>query len=160
MDIGTIIKYVLISALILAGYYVVSRAAALTRPRREGFSLGGSSSDSSSSPSSSSNDTPGVAAKNLSDTLTDKTKNIVNSLQLSDNSNRNSYEATLDVMDAWTQGKIIASLNSLSEQMISDSNTASPPSDKTISLMNALITMTNFQTTAVPAAFKYLDASN
>jgi hypothetical protein len=160
MDIGTIIKYVLISALILAGYYVVSRAAALTRPRREGFSLGGSSSDSSSSPSSSSNDAPGVAAKNLSDTLTDKTKNIVNSLQLSDNSNRNSYEATLDVMDAWTQGKIIASLNSLSEQMISDSNTASPPSDKTISLMNAVITMTNFQTTAVPAAFKYLDASN
>jgi hypothetical protein len=92
--------------------------------------------------------------------LTDKTKNIVNSLQLSDNSNRNSYEATLDVMDAWTQGKIIASLNSLSAQMISDSNPASPPSDKTISLMNALITMTNFQTTAVPAAFKYLDASN
>lgn len=162
MDIGTIIKYVLIFALILAGYYVVSRTAALTRARREGFSLGGSSSDSSSSPSSSSssNDTPGVAAKNLSDTLTDKTKNIVNSLQLSDNSNRNSYEATIDVMDAWTQGKIIASLNSLSEQMISDSNTASPPSDKTISLMNALITMTNFQTTAVPAAFKYLDASN
>lgn len=165
MDIGTIIKYVLISALILAGYYVVSRAAALTRPRREGFSLGSdssssSSSDSSSSSSSSSNDTPGVAAKNLSDTLTDKTKNIVNSLQLSDNSNRNSYEATLDVMDAWTQGKIIASLNSLSAQMISDSNNASPPSDKTISLMNALITMTNFQTTAVPAAFKYLDASN
>lgn len=165
MDIGTIIKYVLISALILAGYYVVSRAAALTRPRREGFSLGSdssssSSSDSSSSSSSSSDDTPGVAAKNLSDTLTDKTKNIVNSLQLSDNSNRNSYEATLDVMDAWTQGKIIASLNSLSAQMISDSNNASPPSDKTISLMNALITMTNFQTTAVPAAFKYLDASN
>jgi hypothetical protein len=81
-------------------------------------------------------------------------------LQLSDNSNRNSYEATIDVMDAWTQGKIIASLNSLSAQMISDSNPASPPSDKTISLMNALITMTNFQTTAVPAAFKYLDASN
>ena len=166
MDIGTIIKYVLISALILAGYYVVSRAAALTRPRREGFSLGSDSSSSSSSDSSSSssssssNDTPGVAAKNLSDTLTDKTKNIVNSLQLSDNSNRNSYEATLDVMDAWTQGKIIASLNSLSAQMISDSNNASPPSDKTISLMNALITMTNFQTTAVPAAFKYLDASN
>ena len=164
MDIGTIIKYVLISALILAGYYVVSRTAALTRARREGFSLGGSSSDSSSdsssSSSSSSNDTPGVAAKNLSDTLTDKTKNIVNSLQLSDNSNRNSYEATLDVMDAWTQGKIIASLNSLSAQMISDSNPASPPSDKTISLMNALITMTNFQTTAVPAAFKSLDASN
>ena len=167
MDIGTIIKYVLISALILAGYYVVSRAAALTRPRREGFSLGSdssssssSSSDSSSSSSSSSDDTPGVAAKTLSDTLTDKTKNIVNSLQLSDNTNRSNYEATLDVMDAWTQGKIIASLNSLSEQMISDSNNKSPPSDKTISLMNALITMTNFQTTAVPAAFKYLDASN
>ena len=157
MDVGTIIKYVLISALILAGYYVVSRTAALTRTRREGFSLG-SSSDSSSA--SSSDDTPGVAAKNLSDTLTDKTKNIVNSLQLSDNTNRSNYEATLEIMDAWTQSKIIASLNSLSEQMISDSNNKSPPSDKTISLMNALITMTNFQTTAVPAAFKYLDASN
>ena len=157
MDVGTIIKYVLISALILAGYYVVSRTAALTRTRREGFSLGGSSSDSSSS---SSDDTPGVAAKNLSDTLTDKTKNIVNSLQLSDNSNRNNYELTLEIMDAWTQSKIIASLNSLSEQMISDSNNKSPPSDKTIALMNSFITMTNFQTTAVPAAFKYLDASN
>ena len=158
MDLGTIIKYIIISALILAGYYVVSRTAALTRTRREGFSLG-SSSDSSTA-SSSSDDTPGVAAKNLSDTLTDKAKNIVNSLQLSDNTNARNYEATLEVMDAWTQSKIIASLNSLSEQMISDSNSKSPPSDKTIALMNALITMTNFQTTAVPAAYKYLDSAH
>ena len=67
-------------------------------------------------------------------------------------------------MDAWTQGKIVASLNALSEQMIADSadQTAmvSPPSDKTVALMNSLITMTNFQTTVVPTAFKYLDAAN
>jgi hypothetical protein len=45
--------------------------------------------------------------------------------------------------------------------MIADSNNpSSPPSDKTIALMNSLMTMTNFQTTAVAAAFKYLDGAN
>lgn len=157
MDFGTIIKIVLIVALIFAGYHVVSSA----NKRREGFSMGSlSNSSSSSSSSSSSDDTPGVTAGKLSSVLTDNTKNIVNSLQLSDNTNRVNYETTLEMMDAWTQSKIIASLNSLSQQMISDStNKSSPPSDKTIALMNAIITMTNFQTTAVPAAFKYLDSS-
>ena len=158
MEIGTTMKYILIAALILAGYYVVSQAAAVKR-RREGFSLGSSSSDSSdSSSSSSSDDTPGVTAGKLSAVLTDKTKNISNTLQISDSTNRTNYETTLEIMDAWTQGKMIASLNALTNQMIADSTNL--PSDKTIALMNSLITMTNFQTTAVPAAFKYLDAAN
>jgi hypothetical protein len=92
--------------------------------------------------------------------LADKAKNINNSLQLSDSTNRTNFETTLEIMDIWTQIKIIASLNSLSEQMIADSNQSTPPSDKTIALMNSLNTMTNFQTIALPAAFKYLDGSN
>lgn len=152
MEIGTIMKYILIAVLIVAGYYVVSRTA--TIKRREGFSLGSSSSDSSSS------DSPGVSAGKNSSVLADKTKNINNSLQLSDNTNRTNYETTLEVMDVWTQAKILASLNALSEQMIADSNPSSPPSDKTIALMNSLITMTNFQTTAVATTFKFLDGAN
>ena len=152
------IKYLLIAALILAGYYVVSRTSALTR--REGFDMGSSSSSDSSS-SSSSSDTPGVAAKKSSDVLTDKTQSMIGYLQINDD--RTNYETSIEVMDAWTQGKIVASLNALSVQMIADSKDqnamVSPPSDKTIALMNSLITMTNFQTTVVPAAFKYLDAA-
>jgi hypothetical protein len=57
----------------------------------------------------------------------------------------------------------VASLNALSEQMIGDSTNQetmmSPPSDKTVALMNAIITMTNFQTTVVPAAFKIVGNS-
>jgi hypothetical protein len=154
MEFGTIMKYILIAVLIVAGYYVVSSTT--IKSRREGFSLGSSSSDSSSS----SSDSPGVSAGKNSSVLTDKTKNINNSLQLSDNTNRTNYETTLEVMDVWTQAKILASLNALSEQMIADSNPSSPPSDKTIALMNSLITMTNFQTTAVSATFKYLDGAN
>jgi hypothetical protein len=121
--------------------------------------MGGS--DSSDSSSSSSSDSPGVSAGKTSSVLADKAKNINNSLQLSDSTNRTNFESTLETMDAWTQVKIIASLNALSEQMIADSNNpSSPPSDKTIALMNSLITMTNFQTTAVAAAFKYLDGAN
>lgn len=157
MEFGTTLKYILITVLILAGYYVVASAASVRR-RREGFSLG-SGSDSSDS-SSSSSDSPGVSAGKNSSVLTDKTKNINNSLQLSDNTNRTNYETTLEVMDVWTQAKILASLNALSEQMIADSNPSSPPSDKTIALMNSLITMTNFQTTAVATTFKYLDGAN
>jgi hypothetical protein len=86
---------------------------------------------------------------------------MVGFLQISDN--RSSYETLLEVADAWTQGKIVASINALSAQMIADSKDQSammsPPSDKTVALMNSLITMTNFQTTVVPAAFKYLDAA-
>lgn len=141
------IKYILIAALILAGYYVVSSAAAIKK--REGFS-------------SSSSDTPGVTAKKSSDVLTDNTKSMVGFLQINDN--RTNYETSIEIMDAWTQGKIVASLNALSAQMIADStdqNTMmSPPSDKTVALMNSLITMTNFQTTVAPTALKYLDAAN
>ena len=154
MEFGTIMKYILIAVLIVAGYYVVSRTA--TIKRREGFSLSSSSSDSSSS----SSDSPGVSAGKNSSVLTDKTKNINNSLQLSDNTNRTNYETTLEVMDVWTQAKILASLNALSEQMIADSDSNKPPSDKTIALMNSLITMTNFQTTVVATTFKFLDGAN
>lgn len=162
MEIGTTLKYILITVLILAGYYVVTSAS---RSRREGFSLGGSSSDSSnssdSSSSSLSSDSPGVLAGKQSSVLADKAKNIINSLQLSDSTNRTNFETTLELIDVWTQTKIIASLNALSEQMIADSkNPTSPPSDKTIALMNSLNTMTTFQTTSVPAAFKYLDGAN
>jgi hypothetical protein len=150
MEFGTMLKYILIAALIISGYYVIS----MTK-RREGFS-------SSSSSDSSLSETPGVTAKKSSDVLTDKAKSMVGFLQI--DSNRSSYETMLDVMDAWTQGKIIASLNALSAQMIADSTDQnamlSPPSDKTVALMNSLIAMTNFQTAVVPAAFKYLDAAN
>ena len=156
MEIGTTLKYILITVLILAGYYVVTSAS---RSRREGFALGGSS-DSSSSSGSSSSDSPGVLAGKQSSNLADKAKNINNSLQLSDSTNRTNFETTLEVIDAWTQAKIIASLNALSEQMIADSNNQTPPSDKTIALMNSLNTMTTFQTTTVSAAFKYLDGAN
>ena len=146
MDFGTMMKYILIAALILAGYYVVSQTAAIKR--REGFE--------------SSTETPAVAAKQLSELLTDKTKSMVGFLQVSDNKTK--YENLTELMEAWTHAKIVASLNALSEQMIGDSANQSammsPPSDKTVALMNSLITMTNFQTTVVPAAFKYLDGAN
>ena len=148
MTSGAIMKYIIIAALILAGYYVV---ASQSKPR-EGFSVGSSSS---------SGDTPPVAAKKSSDVLTDNTKSMIGVLQIGDN--RTAYETLLEVMDAWTQGKIVASMNALSEQMIADSKDQSamrsPPSDKTVALMNSLITMTNFQTTVVPAAFKYVDGA-
>jgi hypothetical protein len=146
MEIGIMIKYILIAALILAGYYVVSSTA--TIKHREGFS-------------SSSSETPGVTAKKSSDVLTDNVKSMVGFLQINDN--RTNYEYAIEVMDAWTQAKIVASLNALSTQMIADSKDqsamVSPPSDKTVALMNSLITMTNFQTTVVPTTFKYLDAA-
>ncbi len=165
MEIGTTLKYILITVLILAGYYIVTSAS---RSRSEGFSFGirrrreGFSSDSSDSDSSSSSsDSPGVLAGKQSSVLADKAKNINNSLQLSDSTNRTNFETTLEVIDAWTQTKIIASLNALSEQMIADSkNPTSPPSDKTITLMNSLNTMTTFQTNTVTSAFKYLDGAN
>jgi hypothetical protein len=145
MEIGTMLKYILIAVLILAGYYVVSSTA--FKPR-EGFSLGSGSSE-----------TPAVTAKKSSDVLTDNTKSIVGFLQINDN--RANYETLLEVMDAWTQAKIVASMNALSAQMNADSNDqSSTPSDKTVALMNSLVTMTNFQTTVVPAAFKYLDGTS
>jgi len=143
MGIGIALKYILITFLILAGYYVVTSAA--TVKHREGFETN--------------SDSLGVSAGKQASVLTDKTKNISNSLQLT--TNRTSYESMIGIMDLWTQAKMIASLNALSEQMIADStNVSSPPSDKTVALMNSLITLTNFQTTAIPAAYKYLDGAN
>ena len=150
MEIGTMMKYIIIAALILAGSYVVSSTAF---KRREGFSVGSASGSS---------DTPPVTAKKSSDVLTDSAKSMVGVLQISNN--RITYENLVEVVDAWTQGKIVASMNALSEQMIADSSNqaamASPPSEKTVALMNSLITMTNFQTTVVPATLKFLDAAN
>ena len=64
-------------------------------------------------------------------------------------------------MDPWTQGKVVASLNALAAQMVSDSSTQasmmSPPSEKTIALMNTLNTMTTFQNTALPTIMKYIN---
>lgn len=146
MGIGVALKYILITFLILAGYYIVTSAA--TVKRREGFSMNSMVSDS-----------PGVSAGKQATVLTDKAKNISNSLQLT--TNRTSYENMIGVMDLWTQAKMIASLSALSDQMIADStNVSSPPSDKTVALMNSLLTLTNFQTTAIPAAYKYLDGAN
>ena len=146
MEIGIALKYILIIFLALAGYYIVTSAA--TVKRREGFSTDSTASDS-----------PGVSAGKQASVLTDKAKNISNSLQLT--TNRTSYENMIGVMDLWTQAKMIASLNALSDQMIADStNVSSPPSEKTVALMNSLLTLTNFQTTAIPAAYKYLDGAN
>ena len=153
MEFGILIKYVLISALIIAGYYIVTMSAKTVKANaismREGFSSGPS-------------ETPGVAAKKTGAVLTDKAQSLVGFLQI--DSNRSSYETLVEVMDAWTQGKIVASLNALSEQMIADSTdqTAmlSPPSDKTVALMNSLITMTNFQSNVMTSALKYLDSTN
>ena len=148
MEFGTIFKYVLIAALILAGYYVVSMTAKTISVSREGFET--------------SSDTPGVAAKKTGSVLTDKAQSMVGFLQIGNN--RASYETLVEVMDAWVQGKIVASLNAMSEQMITDSNDQAamlaPPSDKMVALMNSLISMTNFQTIVMPSALKYLDAAN
>jgi hypothetical protein len=149
MEFGAILKYVLIAALILAGYYVVSMTAKTVSVAREGFGT-------------SSSDTPGVTAKKTGSVLTDKAQSMVGFLQIGNN--RSSYETLVEVMDAWVQGKIVASLNAMSEQMITDSNDQAammaPPSDKMVALMNSLISMTNFQTIVIPSALKYLDSAN
>jgi hypothetical protein len=151
MEFGTIFKYALITALILAGYYVVSMTAKTMSVAREGFGT-----------TSSSSETPGVAAKKTGAVLTDKAQSMVGFLQI--DNNRASYETLVEVMDAWVQGKIVASLNAMSEQMITDSNDQAammaPPSDKMVALMNSLISMTNFQTIVMPSALKYLDSAN
>ena len=152
MDIGTIIKCVLIAALIFAGYYVVSRTA--TVKRREGFS---DSNSSDSSPSSA--DVPNVIAGKSTDIVTTSMQNMLGLLQISNN--RKTYENLVVIMDPWTQAKVVASLNALAAQMISDSSNQnsmmSPPSEKTIALMNSINTMTNFQTTALPTIMKYIN---
>jgi hypothetical protein len=66
-------------------------------------------------------------------------------------------------MNAWTQGKILVSLNALAAQMIADSSDAtslmSPPSDKTVALMNAINTMISLQSMSLPVALKILDTA-
>lgn len=152
MDIATIIKCVLIAALIFAGYYVVSRTAV---KRREGFTT--ASESSAATPSSA--DVPSVIADKTADLITKNTSNMVGLLQIANN--RKSYENLVINMDPWTQGKVVASLNALAAQMVSDSSTQasmmSPPSEKTIALMNTLNTMTTFQNTALPTIMKYIN---
>lgn len=147
MDIGTIIKCVLIAALIFAGYYVVSRTAAVKR--REGFS--------DSSPSSA--DVPNVIAEKSTDLISKGASNMIGLLQISNN--RKTYENLIINMDPWTQAKVVASLNALAAQMISDSSNQtammSPPSEKTIAIMNSINTMTNFQTMVLPTIMKYVN---
>jgi hypothetical protein len=167
MDVSTVIKCVLIVLLIFAGYYVVtgisSSRSANKRNLREGFSFGSSSSSSSSSssPSSSSGDTPGVTAASSTEVVTTNTKNMLNMLQT--DTNRDAYEGLIEIMDAWTQAKVLASLNAVAAQMIADSSDQnammSPPSDQTVALMNGINTMMQFQTAVVPHAFKTLDNS-
>ena len=64
-------------------------------------------------------------------------------------------------MDPWTQAKVVSSLNALAAQMIADSSDQksmmSPPTEKTIALMNALNTMTTFENTTLPIIMKYLN---
>jgi hypothetical protein len=152
MDLVTVMKCVLIALLIIAGYYVVSRSAV----KREGFSLG---SVTSSSTSSSSGDIPSVTAEKSVDIINKSTVNMIGTLQV--DNGRNSYENLIENMDAWTQAKVLASLNALAAQMISDSSDAasmmSPPSDKTVSMMNSIVTMMKFQAEVVPSTFKILD---
>jgi hypothetical protein len=86
---------------------------------------------------------------------------MLNMLQT--DTNRDAYEGLIEIMDAWTQAKVLASLNAVAAQMIADSSDQkammSPPSDKTVALMNGINTMMKFQTEVVPHAFKTLDSS-
>ena len=150
MDLSTVMKCVLIALLIIAGYYVVNRSAV----KREGFSLG-----SVTASSAASSDTPSVTAEKSVDIINKSTVNMIGTLQV--DNGRTSYESLIENMDAWTQAKVLASLNALAAQMISDSSDPtsmmSPPSDKTVSMMNSIVTMMKFQAEVVPSTFKILD---
>lgn len=150
MDLNNVMKCVLIALLIIAGYYVVSRSAI----KREGFSLG-----SVTASSAASSDTPSVTAEKSVDIINKSTVNMIGTLQV--DNGRTSYESLIENMDAWTQAKVLASLNSLAAQMIADSSDAasmmSPPSDKTVALMHSIVTMMKFQAEVVPSTFKILD---
>jgi hypothetical protein len=144
MDIGSLMKCVLIAVLILAGYFVVSNTAVSKVKSREGFAGSG--------------DVPNVVAEKSGNLITTGMQNMLGLLQVSNN--RKTYENLVISMDPWTQAKVVASLNALAAQMVADSSdqTAmkSAPSEKTISLMNAINTMTTFQSTALPAVMKYV----
>jgi len=154
MDVSTVIKCVIIALLIFAGYYVVRSAN-----KREGFSPG--SNDNSNNTASSSADTPNVVAEKSVDIINKSTMNIIGTLQV--DNGRKSYEGLIEIMDVWTQAKVLASLNALAAQMIADSSDqkalVSPPSDKTVALMNAINTMISLHGTSLPAAMKYLDSA-
>lgn len=147
MELMSVIKCTLIVMLIFAGYYVVTRSV-IKRGRREGFTA-----------SSSSSDTPSVTAEKSVDIINKSTTNMLGTLQV--DSGRTSHENLIENMDAWTQAKVLSSLNTLAAQMIADSSDTasmmSPPSDKTVSIMNAINTMISFHSTSLPAAMKYLD---
>ena len=149
MELMSVIKCVLIVLLIFAGYYVVtgSSRSVIKRGHREGFTA------------SSSSDTPSVTAEKSVDIINKSTTNMLGTLQV--DSGRNSHETLIENMDAWTQAKVLSSLNAIAAQMIADSSDTasmmSPPSDKTVSIMNAINTMISFHSTSLPAAMKYLD---
>lgn len=153
MYAGTFIKCVLITLLVLAGYYVIYPREPV---RREGFSLSSQYNASSQNNAPSSADVPNVVAEKSSNLLKTNMSNMMGLLQVSNN--RNSYENLIMIMDTWTQAKVVSSLNALAAQMITDSNSQSsmmsPPSEKTISLINALNSMTTFQTTSLPVIMK------
>ena len=149
MELMSVIKCVLIVLLIFAGYYVVtgSSRSVIKRGHREGFTA------------SSSSDTPSVTAEKSVDIINKSTTNMLGTLQV--DSGRKSHETLIENMDAWTQAKVLSSLNAIAAQMIADSSDTatmmSPPSDKTVSIINAINTMISFHSTSLPAAMKYLD---
>jgi hypothetical protein len=151
MELMSVVKCVLIVLLIFAGYYVVtgSSRSVIKRGHREGFTAS----------SSSSSDTPSVTAEKSVDIINKSTTNMLGTLQV--DSGRKSHETLIENMDAWTQAKVLSSLNAIAAQMIADSSDTatmmSPPSDKTVSIMNAINTMISFHNTSLPAAMKYLD---
>jgi hypothetical protein len=146
MDIGTLLKSVIIAVLILAGYHVVSKTA--TR-HNEGFE----------NQHPTSNDVPNVAAEKSGNIIKTNMANMLGLLQVSNN--RKSYENLVVNMDTWTQAKVVSSLNELALHMIIDSSDQksmmSPPSEKTLALMNALNTMTTFENATLPIIMKYLN---
>lgn len=152
MYAGTLLKCVLIALLVLAGYYVISPRLPV---RREGFEQANANANANANTPSSA-DVPNVVAEKSTNLLKTSMSNMMGLLQISNN--RNSYEGLITSMDTWTQAKVVASLNALAAQMISDSNNQSsmmsPPSEKTISLMNALNSMTAFQSTSLPSIMK------
>jgi hypothetical protein len=100
-----------------------------------------------------------VTAEKSVDIINKSTTNMLGTLQV--DSGRKSHETLIENMDAWTQAKVLSSLNAIAAQMIADSSDTatmmSPPSDKTVSIMNAINTMISFHSTSLPAAMKYLD---
>jgi hypothetical protein len=154
MDLMSVIKCILIVLLIFAGYYVVtgSSRSVIKRDRREGFS-------NNNNTASSSADTPHVVADKSVKIINDSMMNMLGALQVQ--TGRTSYEGLIQNMDAWTQAKVLASLNAVAAQMIADSSDAtslvSPPSEKTVALMNAINTMISFHGTSLPNTLKYLD---